>query len=248
MRTPRFIVTFTLTVLALGLGQTGTAAWDQAAEAEAGGSGPLLLVQAPGGPPATFSGRPEFPPPGYLAEFEESPWERRQRESGEGNRTTRPGSPGMPPAPRSPESEYAPGSFGAAPPGSRAQQGGRSALAPEGSWDRREPSGGRPSWDEPSSTPLRERPRHGEPPGMVPPGARPGRNEFPAPETRRRPPSAAAGGGFEHQWPSPPSAGGSYQTHPEFRPDTRDRRRPANASERFRSPPEFPGTGLEWQR
>ena len=247
MKSHRFIGTFTLAALAFGIGQACPAAWEQAAEAANVEGGQLLRVQDRGGPRTTFSGRPEFPPPGYLAEFEESFGERRQHESGDGTRTTLPGSLGMPPAPRPPEPpEYAPRTLGAPPLGSRTGQGTLPPRAPEATWDGREPPGRRPTWAQPPTAP-RGRPQYGEMPGAAP-GAGLRRGDFPATETRRRTPSTSAGGGLEHQWPSTPSASGSYQTRPEFRPDTRDRSRPANASERFRSPPEFPGSGLEWQR
>jgi hypothetical protein len=247
MKSHRFIETFTLAALAFGIGQACPAAWEQATEAAAVEGGQLLRVQDRGGPHATFRGRPEFPPPGYLAEFEESFDERRQHESRDGIGTTLPGRPGMPPAPQPPKPpEYAPRTLGAPAFGSRSGQGTLPPRAPEATGDGREPQGRRPTWAQPPATPARERPRYGEMPGPTP-GAGLRRDDFPANETRRSPPSAPAGG-YEHQWPSTPSASGRYQTHPEFRPDTWDRSRPAGAAERFRSPPEFPGSGLEWQR
>ena len=248
MRKNSFIGVLTLAALALGLSQPGWAAWEQSVGAGAVERGLLLRVQQRAGPRTTFSGRPEFPPPGYLAEFEESVDQQRQRETGDATRGPFAGGRATPPATRAPGTpEYAPRTLRGEFPGSREDQGTLSRPAPGAARDGREPSGGRPTWAQPPTATPRGLPQYGEMPGTMP-GARPGRDDFPATEPRRTIPSAPAGGGFEHQWPSAPSVGGSYQTHPEFRPETWDRGRPASASQRFGSPPEFPGSGLEWQR
>ena len=242
-----FIGTLTLAALALGVSQPGTAAWEERVEAHTAESGLLFRVQERAGPRTPFSGRPEFPPPGYLAEFEDSVDQQLQRETGDATRSPFAGGRATPPPARAPESpEYAPRALRGEFPGSREDQGTLSRPAPGASRDGREPPGGRPTWAQPATATPRSLPQYGEMPGTVP-GARPGRDDFPATEPRRRVPSAPSGVGFEHQWPSAPSAG-SYQTQPEFRPETWDRGRPASASERFGSPPEFPGSGFEWQR
>jgi len=239
-----FIGTLTLAALALGVSQPGTAAWEESVEAGAVESGLLLRVQQPTGPRATFSGRPEFPPPGYLAEFEESFGQQRQRETGDATRSPPPGGRATPPAARAPEPpEFAPRTLRGEFPASRESQGTLPRPAPGATRDGRDPPGGRPTWAHPPGADPRSLPQYGEMPG-----AHRDRDHFPATEPRRRAASPPAGGSFEHQWPSAPSAGGSYQTQPEFRPETWDRGRPGSASERFGGPPEFPGSGFEWQR
>ena len=243
-----FIGILTLAALTLGISPSGTAAWELRVESGAVESGLLLQVQQRAGPRATFSGRPEFPPPGYLAEFEESFGEQRQRETGDATRSPSPGGRATPPAARVPEPpEYAPRTLRGEFPGSREDRGTLPRPAPGATRDGREPPGGRPTWAQPPAANPRSLPQYGEMPGTVP-GARPGRDDFPVTEPRRGIPAAPAAGVFEHQWPSAPSAGGGYQTQPEFRPETWDRGRPASASERFGGPPEFPGPGFEWQR
>jgi hypothetical protein len=248
MRKNSFIGTLTLAALALGVSQPGTAAWEQSVESGAVERGLLLRVQERAGPRTTFGGRPEFPPPGYLAEFEEPVGQQRQRETGDATRSPSPGARATTPAARAPEPpEFAPRTLRGEFPGSREDQGTLSRPAPGATRDGREPPSGRPTWAQPLTADPRSVPQYGEMPGTVP-GTRPGRDDFPATEPRRRVPSAPAGGGFEHQWPSAPSAGGSYQAQPEFRPETWDRDRPASAPGRFGGPPEFPGPGFEWQR
>ncbi|TVP80034.1 hypothetical protein [Thioalkalivibrio sp.] len=248
MRKNSFIGTLTLAALALGVSQPGTAAWEESVEAGALESGVLLRVQQRTGPRETFSGRPEFPPPGYLAEFEEPFGQQRQRETGDATRSPPAGSRATPPAGRAPEPpEFAPRTLRGEFPGSREGQGTLPRPAPGATRDGREPPGGRPTWAQPPAADPRSLPQYGEMPGTVP-GARPDRDHFPATEPRRRAPSAPAAGSFEHQWPSAPSLGSSYQTQPEFRPETWDRGRPGSGSERFGGSPEFPGSSFEWQR
>nr|WP_296750973.1 hypothetical protein [Thioalkalivibrio sp.] len=244
----RFIGTLTLAVLALGVSPPGTAAWEQNVAAGAVESGLLLRVQQRTGPRATFSGRPEFPPPGYLAEFEESFGQQRQRETGDATRSPPASGRATPPATRAPEPpEFAPRTLRGEFPGSREDRGTVPRVAPGAARDGREPPGGRPTWAQPPAADPRSLPQYGEMPGTVP-GARPDRDHFPAPEPRRRAPSAPAGGSFDHQWLSAPSARGTHQAPPEFRPETWDRGGPAGSSERFGGSPEFPGSGFEWQR
>jgi len=243
-----FIGTLTLAALALGVSQPGTAAWEERVEAHTAESGLLFRVQERAGPHTPFSGRPEFPPPGYLAEFEESVGQQRQRETGDTTRGPFASGRATPPAARTPEPpEFAPRTLRGEFPGSREEQGSPYRPAPGATRDSREPPGGRPTWAQPPTAAPRGLPQYGEMPGTMP-GARPGRDDFPATEPRRTVPSAPARGGLEHQWPSAPSAGGSYQTQPEFRSETWDRGRPASPSQRFGSPPQFPGSGIDWQR
>lgn len=243
-----FIGTLTLAVLALGVSQPGTSQGEQSVEAGAVDSRLLLRVQQRAGPGTAFGGRPEFPPPGYLAEFEEPVGEQRQRQTGDPAQGLFVGGRAAPPASRTPEPpEYAPRTLRGEFPGSRENQGARYRPAPGVTRDDRAPPGGRTTWAQPPTAAPRSLPQYGEMPGTMP-GARAGRDDFPANEPRRTVPPGSSVGGFEHQWPSTPSAGGSYQTQPEFRSETWDRGRPASASERFGGPPEFPGSGLDWRR
>jgi len=225
------LVVLGLAALAVGASQT-TAAQPAG---ERGAGAPMQLAQEwvpPRG--RAFQGQPEFPPPGYLAEFEEAP----------DGRPARIGQPSL--------HDYAPGATGVMPPA--AERGQRHPeFAPSG-YDR-SLQAGPPGRETPRSdfgSPM-ERGTPAPIPGPVPgradfpgmPGGPPGRGEAPVGDPRWTPTPYGPGPMPEHQWPSAPV--GSYLTQPEFAPERLERGRtgsPPGAP----GAPQYPPPGWGWPR
>lgn len=249
MRTNTFIRPAGLTLLLLGASHTACPAWEQSAVPSTVEHGHLIRVQERMAPRSTFRGRPEFPPPDYLAEFDEMG--RQQHESGEQNMGRLPGPPGAPATGRAMERpEYAPGGRSGQYPGARpefpgsSRPGGTPSPFPETA---REPPGRR-TWGQPPAPPSRGAM---EPGGISdrPGAAWPERDEFPPRRPRWQAPPSSGATGYEHQWPTSPSSGSGYQTQPEFHSGSSpERSRPGGTPDRFANPPEFPGPRPDWQR
>ncbi|WP_006748903.1 hypothetical protein [Thioalkalivibrio paradoxus] len=252
-------------MLALGTNQAALADSEQELQRGAGADDAGLLMLAQQTPRSTFRGQPEYPPPDYLAEFEEGEQRETQRQRQDSGQRFDPRSVDRGQA----APEFAPGGYDRSLPGragERAQTprtdfgsvtGYGSAPATPGTMPRRGDYG------EPRRGDYGE-PRRGDYGDPYRPGAVPGdRGRMPDPRDRR-PPTTGAGEypgdqprwperppapTGEHQWPTAP--GGSYLTRPEFPSAQRERSRPDAPSRDFPDAPEFPAPGrgsFDWQR
>ncbi|WP_157092280.1 hypothetical protein [Thioalkalivibrio nitratireducens] len=240
-----------LAVLALGASQTTLSEWEQELNrgASADDTGfPMLAQQDPRAPRSTFRGQPEYPPPDYLADFEEGQDRQTQRAERDSGQRFDPRS--VDPGQAAPE--FAPGGYGRSLPGGVTGRtetprtdfgsvtGRGSAPATPGTMPRRGDYG---APFRPGGFPG-DRGRMPDPRERTPPPTGPG--EYPGAEPRwpERPPVPTR----EHQWPTAP--GGSYQTQPEFPSQQRQRDRREAPSRGFPDAPEFPAPGrsFDWRR
>jgi hypothetical protein len=227
MRQSRLIGPAALAVLTLGASQTVLPAGDPAKETAAGNGAQLLRVQARDrSTPPALRGRPEFPPPGYLAEFEDMPQGRSVRETGPGGPDPRAAREQAPP-------EFAPGGYERSLPGSAAGRG-QTPRSGFGS-----PTGPGTAASPPGAVP-------GRPGHPTAPGGTAGRGDFPGSDPRWPARTESQRAVPEHQWPTAP--GGSYLTQPEFPSERQERGRPGAPSGAYPPLPEYPGRGFDWQR
>ncbi len=245
MRMYTYIGWAALTSFALGASQTAHAAWDPGTALSSWESSHMIRVQERTQPRTTFRGRPEFPPPGYLAEFDEPRGQ--QRESGSQSRGRFQDLQAGPSAGREMERpEYAPGSRSGQYPGARMEfpGGSRPGGTPSQFPERVQETPVRPTWAQPPAPPPR-----GTMEPARPYGAWPERDELPPSRPRWQAPASPGSGDYEHQWPASPGSGSSFQTQPEFHSGSvPGRSRPGGTPDRFTSPPEFPGPRSDWQR
>jgi hypothetical protein len=247
-------------VLSLGLAGDAVSAWEiQAANPEATGAWQFLQVQDRGRPGSTFRSAPEFPPTGYLGEFDDTVQGRFDRSAQEFARDP------FPPAEVSRPSrlgqdfpEYAPQAPGSRVPSSRVpgqtEPGGTGAGSSRPVWgdpafaappavgpDRRMPPadpGG--TWGDFPSLPPAGGPRDRvDLPGMPTQPRHQGRAEFPHEGPQRASPGTYPGSGPEHQWPLAPSGSG-YQGYPPYQPESWERTRPETPQDRFPPYRDFP--------
>lgn len=243
-------------VLPLGLHGHAVAAWEPVPPPSAPESSLLAQMQERGRfgspPPAA----PEFPPEGYLQEYEDAPRALPLQDS-----FVAPG--GSRSVGRVPEGpQYAPEGYG-----SRFAPGGR----PQEAVEPRPATGPRPTWADPPFAPPTGRPDPApvqdtrgvwpDPSPAPATGSEFDRSGFPVavpdprrqwgeapPDGPRRPvPPAAPAGGFEHPWPSAPGTGSGYQTYPEYAPESWDRMR-GTARDRVPSYPDYPRGGFDRPR
>jgi hypothetical protein len=223
MRKSRLIGPTAVAVLALGASQTALPAWSPNNNTAVADGARLLLVQAPGrGAPPAFRGRPEFPPPGYLAEFEDMPQGQSVRETAPGGADPRAGREQAPP-------EFAPRGYDRSLPG-RTQTPRTDFGPPMGPGTAPTPPGAAPGWP-------------GYPTAA---GGAAGRGEFPSYDPRWPGGAASPGAGQEHQWPTTP--GGSYLTQPEFPSEYQERGHPSTPFGGYPPLPDYPGRGFDRPR
>lgn len=260
----RIAASVSAAILSLGLGGSGVAAWEiQAAHPTAAGPHHLLQVQDRGRPGSTFRTAPEFPPKGYLEEFDDSAQGRFDRPAQELSRDFPPAG-GSRPSRLSPEfPEYAPDGLGSRVPfgqmqgqteprgtgsGTSQQMWGAppSVARPALRQDWRQPPGDAAgAWGEfPSMPPVGGSREWGDYPGMSPEPRYPGWGEFPTEDPRR----ASPGIGQDYQWPRSPAPSGSFPSYPEYQPDSWDRARPETPRDRFPAYRDYPRGGSDWGR
>jgi hypothetical protein len=227
MRKSRLIGPAVLAVLALGASQTALPAGDPGNGAAAAGGAHPLLVQAQGrGAAPAFRVRPEFPPPGYLAEFEDMPQGRLVREATPGGPDPRAEREQAPP-------EFAPGGY------ERSLPGGAVGRTQTPRIDFGSPMGRGTAPIPPDAVP-------GRPGYPTAPGGAAGRGEFPGSDMRWQGRAGSPGTGQGHQWPTAP--GGSYLSHPEYPSERQERGRPTSPSGGYPPLPESPGRGFDRPR
>ena len=264
----RIAASVTAAILSLGLAAPAATAWErQAAQPAATGGHHFVQAQDRGRSGSTFRTAPEFPPTGYLEEFDVPAQGRFERPSQEFARDSFPpagasGFQGL--SPNVPE--YAPQGLGSRMPSSGLQ--GQTEQRGTGS------SGSRQTWGEPSFTPPalgqdRSMPSAdpagawGELPSMPPAGATrdwggyqgispdpryQGWSGHPGEDQRRASPATRPGSGPDHQWPLAPAPGGSYQTFQERQPESWERTRPETPRDRFPPYRDDPRGGYGWGR
>lgn len=263
-RKTRIAISVTAAVLSLGLGGSGIAAWEiHATHPAATGEHHLLQVQDRGRTGSTFKSAPEFPPTGYLEEFDDAAQGRFDRAAPELSRDFPPagGSRSSRPSPEFPE--YAPEGLGSRVPfgqrqgsteprgtGSGTSQqmwGAPPPVAPPvlgQDWPM-PPADAAGAWGEfPSMPPVGGSSDWGEYPGMPSEHRYSGWGDSPAEDPRRARPSP----GLEPQWPRSPAPADSYPSYPEYQHDSWDRARPETPRDRFPSYRDSPRGGYDWGR
>lgn len=264
----RIAATLTMALLPLGLSGSAVAAWETRAEWTRA-TGELRLVQADGRsqPGSALHTAPEFPPFGYLEEYEDGAQSRFDRPGQALPREGVPAGIGSRSRDFAPEYlEFAPEDLGSRMPPTRLP----GPAEPRGS-----AAGSRPMWAEPpfsppSATQDRRAPASdprgawGEFPHVAPgmsPGARvenpgiaaepphPARGGYPAENPRGAGSAARPGSGAAQQWPlAPPGPGSSYLTHPEYQPGGWERSPPESPRDLFPGYRDQPGGPYGWGR
>jgi hypothetical protein len=247
-------------MLCLGLAGSAFAAGERQAANDAAADGyGFLKVQDRGQTGSTFRSAPEFPPTGYLEEFDDTAQRRVDAPAQELARDPFPPAEGSRPSRLGQDfPEYAPHSLGGRVPSSRLQ--GQTEAMGTG------PVGSLPTWGDPPFTPPAVGPDRRMPaadpggargdfpslppvgaprdrvayPGMPPEPPRQGWGEYPREDPRRASPGMHPGSGPDHQWPLVPAPESRYQTHPEYQPESWGGARPETPQDRFPSYRDYP--------
>lgn len=264
----RIAASVTAAILSLGLAVPAATAWErQTAQPAASGGQHFVQAQDRGRSGSAFRTAPEFPPTGYLEEFDDAAQGRFERPMQEFARDSFPpaGASGLQGF-SSDFPEYAPQGLGSRVPSSglqgQSEQRGTGSSASRQMWgdpsftppapgqDRRMPSadpGG--AWGEWPSMPPVGGPRdRGDYPGMPAETGYPGWSGYPSEPPRRASPTTRPGSGPDHQWPLSPAPGGSYQAYPEYQPESWERTRPETPRDRFPSYRDDPRGDYRWGR